>query len=243
MPMSPGQILEKHFAPGGGSASMSSPSYYSGMTQTDHLSTISHSTAGVIGGSNLPPLPEQSPYQHLQQQQQQSHSPHSPHSPQAPIRPDSPPLGSARDTSPGAPPAAHSPHPQSPSPTPGRHIESGVSNLSDRDRAHLRQISDTTISSVNSGAQHQQQQGDPSIGHVMSPSPAAYVTPHSAAAAVSPPGTGAEAQDYMSARSLPTGVAAPNNGSGSPLRRSIFRESKEDMGVDRDDEDGPGIAR
>ncbi len=54
----------------------------------------------------------------------------------------SPALGS-----PGMDPALN----QATSPTPARHFESGVSAVSEADRTHLRQISDTTVSSVMSG--------------------------------------------------------------------------------------------
>jgi hypothetical protein len=175
MPLSPSQIIEKHthFGDSGTGASLSNPSYYSGMTQTDHMSTVSTSSAGFGVASNLPPLPEQRMYQHQM----------------APLGGD---VGTAPTPSPG-------PDTQ---PTGGRAIESGVSGISERERAHLRQISETTVSSVNSGNGHQA--GESIAGQVLQ-SPTVIVPSGSIA------------------------TSSAGGATGSPLRRSIFRESHEDM--------------
>lgn len=135
-------------------------------------------------------------------------------------------------------------------------VLSGISNLSERDRAHLRQISDTSVSSVTTHlggdrmfyAPEPGQQPDQLQQHhhqiVTSPGP------------VSPPTAGAdgatgEAADYITSRPIlqqqqqqqpplavtvsPLGDLNPpppiggGDGRSSPLRRSVFLESREDM--------------
>ncbi|KAM0328248.1 hypothetical protein ACHAQA_005657 [Verticillium albo-atrum] len=112
----------------------------------------------------------------------------------------------------GVPSRGQSPGPPSP-PMPGRAARaSNVSGLSERETSHLRQISEATVSSATSSAERVPQVARPArdAGAV---SPGA-VSP----GAVSPPTGGVmeESDDYVSAK--------------SPLRRSVFQESEEDLG-------------
>lgn len=145
--------------------------------------------------------------------------------------------------------------------SPRGYIPSGVSQISERDRAHLRTISDTTVSSVASGGRDGAVAGQEGSGDIPEEGEEDVVTPQGGTLvspmAVSPPtessaGVGGETGDYVSAgsgagtagvglvTSTGTGTSpvarAPGRtsvaGSGSPaspLRRSIFHESKEDM--------------
>ncbi|KAK0712214.1 hypothetical protein B0T21DRAFT_297528 [Apiosordaria backusii] len=109
-------------------------------------------------------------------------------------------------------------------------VLSGISNLSDRDRSHLRQISDTTVSSITSG----HQPGVGQHGQILSHSgfPERLVE---SPGVVSPPTAGpmGESSDYLSARPLPGQAQQWQTQQGqtanSPLRKSVFTESKEDM--------------
>lgn len=81
-------------------------------------------------------------------------------------------------------------------------VTSGVSAVSERDRAHLRQISDATVSSVGEAGG-----GDrvlPAVDEV------AATTPTASGSGLSP--------------------VHGTNSAASPLRRSVFHESVEDMG-------------
>ncbi|KAK4449938.1 RING finger protein B [Podospora aff. communis PSN243] len=132
------------------------------------------------------------------------------------------------------------PVPSSPPPTSTTtvrgYIPSGVSNISERDRAHLRTISDTTVSSVASAPRdandvdgvipEEQEPTTPAGGTLSSPLP------------VSPPTQGeSKGGDYItagaataSAKSTPSRTGTgPNSSPTSPLRRSVFHESREDM--------------
>lgn len=162
--LTPVEIINRHSHLG----SLNDPSNYSSITQTDHASTVSRSSGAAPHPASVsrPELPSPDP------------------------RPDSPPLGTYYDVSaPVSPQATGQGQQQATGGEGGRKVESDVSAFSERDRAHLRQISDATVSSVGS-----QGAGD---------------------------------------RVLPQ--VAEGSGSGgtsttSPLRRSIFRESREDMG-------------
>ncbi|KAI1457554.1 hypothetical protein F4805DRAFT_173507 [Annulohypoxylon moriforme] len=98
-------------------------------------------------------------------------------------------------------------------------VVSGVSGLSDRDTGHLRQISDTTVSSVHADdvhPQHQQQRQ----GGFEQDSPPLLVSPPSV-------DTSGEGTDYVSHQhSQRSGNGNPN----SPHRQSIFVESEDDLG-------------
>ncbi|TLS31551.1 hypothetical protein PpBr36_02992 [Pyricularia pennisetigena] len=139
------------------------------------------------------------------------------------------------------------------SPTPRN--ESGVSGISDRDRRHLRHLSDETVSSVHSGAGigspgrgplSQYMNADGSSSHtadissaqannIISPAssgPTALGGNHPLVGTpplVSPPTADDEPQDYLSVQPQQQ-TRAINAQYGSPLRRSIFRESEDDLG-------------
>lgn len=151
-------------------------------------------------------------------------------------RPDSPPLGGAsgvgaaadggRTTATGAQQPAR--------------LVSGVSNLSEHEASHLRHISDTSVSSA---AATFTGEGAPRSGAasptLLSPM---QEPPHNSGKLspplpVSPPtGDEREAADYLSVhgRSLTSQVNAPNTANttsiASPLRRSVFYESADDLG-------------
>ena len=138
-------------------------------------------------------------------------------------RPDSPSLGLVQGgrgpSSPGHRPA------------PSPRVVSNVSGVSERDQSHLRQISDVSVSTGTGTAPGSPRLENVGIATTTSPlaSPALSNTRVSPPLAVSPPsGDGRDAPDYMSVnenvgRSL---TAGSNN---SPLRRSVFHESKEDL--------------
>lgn len=179
--LSPVDIINRHSRLGHGhSGSLNNPSNYSSTIQTDHASTISHPS-----GLSHPPLSPQD----------------------RPNRPDSPSLGSRHHELPSPPipvsPPEPSPTEQNPMDDPRlSRITSGVSSVSDRDRAHLRQISDATVSSAGS-------QGDSRVLSVVDE-------------AVTPPATSVG----FSERGMGVGAL----GESGTSRRSIFRESVEDMG-------------
>ncbi|KAL1846166.1 hypothetical protein VTK73DRAFT_346 [Phialemonium thermophilum] len=163
--LTPVEIINRHshFAPGKGgptraARSGSSPftftstSDFSSVTQTDHPS--SNSLVSAPGGPTAPaPRPTDS---------------NGATSPESVVRPDSPPLGNAVPASIIArptrspPPLPQQQERQLDPPTSAERVTessdqtrgavlSGVSELSDRDRAHLRQVSqDTTVSSTTS---------------------------------------------------------------------------------------------
>ncbi|KAI0132763.1 hypothetical protein BJ170DRAFT_261256 [Xylariales sp. AK1849] len=126
-------------------------------------------------------------------------------------RPDSPALGTVVGPTPTTPQSSHS-QPQRPPPGNPR-VVSDVSSISQRDQAHLRQISDASISSAAGAAAP-----TPDIDHARPISPSVPVSPSSA--------DGREAPDYISVGRSLTGNAT----AASPLRRSIFYESKDDLG-------------
>lgn len=160
--LSPVEIIARHSRLG----SHNDPSsYHSSTSQTDHASTVSQSSGVPIAVSRheLPSPPTETA------------------SPSGGSRPDSPPLGRDGDAV-GQPVGA-----QTGGGNGGIQLRSGVSEVSDADRAHLRQVSDATVSSVGTRGG-----GD---------------------------------------RVLPEGGGG--QGGASSLRRSVFRESDEDMGVGR----------
>ncbi|KAK4235846.1 hypothetical protein C8A03DRAFT_17452 [Achaetomium macrosporum] len=107
-------------------------------------------------------------------------------------------------------------------------VLSGVSNLSERDRAHLRQISDTTVSSVTTAGPSAV--GGPG-GAIVEPIRSGTIV--ESPAVVSPPTATGDAPDYLSARSV-SGMGSASGQQASPLRRSVFSEdisgSEEDGG-------------
>ncbi|KAI0888676.1 uncharacterized protein GGS22DRAFT_152150 [Annulohypoxylon maeteangense] len=101
-------------------------------------------------------------------------------------------------------------------------VISGVSSFSDREAGHLRQISDTTVSSVNpDDAHHHQHQG----GNVQNSPPLP----------VSPPSvdTSSGGTDYISHRPSQRSRDGGDGTTNSPLRQSIFVESEDDLGPGR----------
>ncbi|GAB1316689.1 Kelch repeat-containing protein [Madurella fahalii] len=181
-------------SPAIGRGSVNNGSYYSnGTQQVDHASTVSSSTP------QPPPVP--------------------PNASPVYYRPDSDALGDAPMTSATTSPTTTT----TASPDTARgNVLSGISNLSERDRTHLRQISDTTVSSVTTA---------PGVDRVLVGGPAGaregFVD---SPAVVSPPTMGpAEGADYLSAR-------GQGSSGESPLRRSVFTERNEDMNGGNDAE-------
>ncbi|KAH9908591.1 hypothetical protein F4778DRAFT_353408 [Xylariomycetidae sp. FL2044] len=217
-----------------------------------------------------PPLPSPPLSQQQQQHQQQPQPPPSPHSyssqtafqppPPPPShqaaayqRPDSPSLG----TSPSNPtPSHHPPQPQSIISPPRNAVVSDLSRISDREAAHLRNISDATVSSATGTvpgtppphaggftgyhnphshplAQSPMQQPGASSG--------GYGTPM-----ISPPSAdGREATDYVSVhsgsgRSLTSPIGGGGGSGRGSLRRSVFLESRDDLGEDGGSSQGQG---
>ncbi|KAI0014237.1 hypothetical protein F4779DRAFT_910 [Xylariaceae sp. FL0662B] len=150
-------------------------------------------------------------------------------------RPDSPALGRP------APAPAPPPHTRA-------HIVSGVSSVSSREAAHLRQISDATVSSSEHNTPGDGG-GSGSGSRPQTPPPPPFFSPLSSpglGGPVSPPTVPEHgddgAPDYVSVqhghgRNL-MGGSGSGGGAGagsasSPLRRSVFRESADDLGESR----------
>ncbi|OIW28364.1 hypothetical protein CONLIGDRAFT_654659 [Coniochaeta ligniaria NRRL 30616] len=120
--LTPVEIINRHSHLGRGSShlgSLNDPSNYSSITQTDHASTVSRSS--------------HTPNNNPSRQDVLLPLPSPPDASPDLERPDSPPLGAAGNYFVSAPG--------------GGKVASGVSEVSERDRAHLRQISDATVSS------------------------------------------------------------------------------------------------
>lgn len=215
-------IINRHSnlgeSPAIGRGAVNNGSYYSGTTnQIDHASTISH-PASAFGATVAPPPPPPKD------------------SPVTSYRPDSDALGNPITVG-STPTSATGTGTHS---TLRNNVLSGISNLSERDRSHLRQISDTTVSSITSGHAHL----PTADGRILSP------TVVESPGLVTPPSSGAlghEGVDYISARPLlgrlqQPAQSTPGAAAGaasSPLRRSVFTESREDM---RDPNAGSGTA-
>lgn len=211
MPMTHIEVLTRHShlgeSPAVGRGAVNNGSFYSnGTNQIDHASTISHPVS-AFGVTPPPPPPPPPPKD----------------SPVTSYRPDSDALGNPLSVG-STPTSATGTGTHS---TMRNAVLSGISNLSERDRSHLRQISDTTVSSITSGhAQlHQPLHAD---GRILSP------TVVESPGLVTPPSSSAletDGIDYLSARPLP-GQNNNNNlnaSASSPLRRSVFTESRDDM--------------
>ncbi|KAK0701845.1 hypothetical protein B0T26DRAFT_757823 [Lasiosphaeria miniovina] len=218
--------------PGFGFGTLNNPSSYSSSTQQiDHASSLSRSTASrsVAGMTASSPSPQ-------------------PPTPQLPSAEPSPPppefqpdanllanLGTGTGTT-GSGSGTSATVASSPTITMANRntrVLSGISNLSERDRAHLRQVSDTTVSSVTTGAG-----GDrilsPSVPIVETPLESPGASSQRTILAISPPTVGIteEAEDYLDARSSLQRQHTAGTAAGtptSPLRRSVFTESREDM--------------
>ena len=198
--LSPVEIINKH-SHFGQNSSLNNPSSYSAISQTDHASSVSRSSG------QRPVVP-----------------------PSDQMRPDSPPLGMTYETYEPVIPAATGSRPLTP------RGESGVSGLSERDRSHLRQISDpTTVSSMEtSGTSRPTDHPIPEEEMTLGTNPAS--TPGESPGPVSPPSAGHQGgEDCLNARrSQPSSpgaaAAASTSQQGSPLRRSVFYESRDDLG-------------
>lgn len=232
-----------HFGSSGANASSRGNASlgFSSIAATDHASMVSSNSAA--GGAILAPPP-------------QSYPPRD-------VRPDSPALPGAssydHEHAPGPGPATENPDgsagrgvvvPSTPPPPPAPRGDSGVSAFSERDRNHLRNISDPATVSTMDGTivgspriAPQQMSGrvasppimeEGTIGSLGGGSHPMMGTPP---AVVSPPTAGeTDGEDYVSSRSRSDVVSPVNRtahghgSSSSPARRSIFRESREDMG-------------
>ncbi|KAI1379342.1 hypothetical protein F4677DRAFT_328479 [Hypoxylon crocopeplum] len=154
-------------------------------------------------------------------------SSNSPQPPSYAQRPDSPPLG---NTNPMASINAYVADTHTTTPPSRNGVASGVSGISDRDKAHLRQISDATVSSAT-GSQGPAAAAAAPEAPTPAPAPAPQdpFSPISPPLPVSPPSVfsveGHEASDYISQQGRGQG---PNI--GSPLRRSMFHENGDDLG-------------
>ncbi|CCC14461.1 hypothetical protein SMACR_09267 [Sordaria macrospora] len=159
-------ILNRHSSVGrvntAGNGSLNNPSYYTGATQQmDHASNFTRSSRGVA--SSLPPY-----------MQGVDGAPTN-------FRPDSELMGSVPSGAASANREIPSPmvSPTTTTATRGFAL-SDVSNVSERDKAHLRQISDATVSSMTSGQTHNNNgQYTPNINsnHRFSNSPAPTSVP------------------------------------------------------------------
>lgn len=250
--LTPVDIISKHThfgSNGGGSSPLGNPSFqYSSIAATDHASMVSSNSAAggamFAGPSSRNPPPPAQPF-----------------SPEQQVRPDSPAL-------PATSPSYDNDHTPTaakplPAPTSGAAAasgdqesprgESGVSAFSERDRSHLRNISDpatvstmdgTLVGSPRLGPQQQQASrvASPPIMEEGSLNPLrSNPAPGTDPAVISPPTAGeTDAEDYVSAKSgsgpvsplnPPPGPQVPrSSNSPAPSRKSIFRESMEDMG-------------
>ena len=136
--------------------------------------------------------------------------------------------------------------PITPNPAESSRVTSGVSGISEREVRHLRQISEATVSDASEHhhpvekvlteeteklGKEREREGDevvitPDDQSLTVRSAPEIPTPLSAG--ISPPSAeGASGEDYLTAKSLPV---SPGGGTLSPTRRSLFRESAEDMG-------------
>lgn len=189
--LTPVEIISRHSRLG---SSLNDPSsYHSSVAQTDHASTVSKSSGAAAAAAAAAAQVRVSPFDspaagslhELPSPPTETASP----SDDDQIRPDSPPLGRegpavGRQASLRQGNGRGSRQQTGGGGNGARQSGSGVSEVSEADRAHLRQISDATVSSVGT-----QGGGD---------------------------------------RVLPE--AGGQGPASSPLRRSVFRESREDMG-------------
>lgn len=193
-------------------ASLNNTTLYSTTHQTDHANPTSPPGAGRAFLPTPPPIPQD----------------------ESPVfyRPDSDALGREPPTSATSTNAS----PIASTTTTRGAVLSGISNISERDRAHLRQISDTTVSSIG-GYGDGDRRGERVSALSTNGTPAGLVPPGvtdrglvESPAAVSPPTATQEgfAGDYLNARLL-GGQGSP----ASPLRRSVFSEdiNGDDVGL------------
>ncbi|KAH8884777.1 hypothetical protein GQ53DRAFT_770595 [Thozetella sp. PMI_491] len=206
--LSPEAIVTRHFSMNRDGSSPMNASYYSSVSPADHASTVSQSSGPSAAPANAG-LHRAAAPTHISFDQ-------------TGYRSESPAPGS-----PGVEPSQ-----AQAAPATSRHFESGVSGVSSVDRAHLRQISDTTVSSVQSGgfAMHPAPTSVPApVPEQVTPgSPSLSATPSEGP--VSPPSAGVvDGIDYITARRS-LGSNGGNGTGSSPLRRSVFQEHPEDLG-------------
>ncbi|KAK7748643.1 hypothetical protein SLS53_000664 [Cytospora paraplurivora] len=219
--LTPVDIIRNHTRLGsGGNSSQGNPSLaYSSIAATDHASMVSSNSAagkGVFASSARNPTSQPQEVAAAPATQELDSTPNVPSTPTTRTAPRS---------------------------------ESGVSAVSERDRAHLRQISDpATVSTMDGTIRGSPRLAPQQIGRVASPpireedgpDPTTGDNPpnNDPTPVVSPPTEGeVEGEDYVSSRSRSVVVspvhqssAHGHGASNSPARRSIFRESREDMG-------------
>lgn len=252
-PMSPSDIVQRRFT----DASPNTASHgWSSIQLTDQGSIVSstsfprnappappssesHATSSVASGGRRPP-PRPRDHHHHHQQQQRS-----------PTRPESTalptPLARIYDAKElPATPLPSSPQADGSSNNNDRPVtprgESGVSAFSERERSHLRNISDPATVSTMDGTIAPRPQATHGGGRVASP-PIPILEEGAIAAAnaaqppesVSLPTAGeADAQDYLGARTLGSVVSPVEGTLAEPpmgsMRRSAFRESDRDLG-------------
>lgn len=251
-PLTPVEILERHShfgSSGNNASSQDNPSLgFSSIAATDHASMVSSNSAAGLGvpassSRNPPPPPSSSSF---------SQPPPREARPDSSALPVASPFNNDHDHGSVPPdgdgvPATDVP-PASP-PQPAPRGDSGVSAFSERDRAHLRNISDpATVSTMDGGggtvvgspriaAQQAGRLASPPIMEEGVIDQLSSLPPGTPPPVVSPPTAGetTDGEDYISARSRsevvsPVNRTATHGTSSSPARRSIFRESREDMG-------------
>jgi hypothetical protein len=114
----------------------------------------------------------------------------------------------------------NSPRADSPSIEDSR-IVSGVSNLSETDRGHLRGISETSVSTVGVFATPNESVG---VDHGYNTAPAAMERPTAVSPLTPPSATGTEPRDYLGAGSGSRSPESPN-----PTRKSNFSEGLDEV--------------
>lgn len=247
--MSPSEIVDRHTRFGTTSPVGGNRSLFSSIAATDHASIVSSNSAAVNSSSqNFPPAPPSSA-----SHQSSSVAPPPPPSSRPQVRPDSSALPTAFASSPHGRsatqqqsplhssssaanptelPSSSSPHDggeQQPETPRG---ESGISAFSERERSHLRNLSDPATVSTMDGTIAA---SSPPIGiQQRFPNHPRPVMEQGALASlndrpqtiVSPPTAGeVEGDDYLSAR----GEVSPVLPRHDNERRSAFRESTEDL--------------
>ncbi|KAL2136719.1 hypothetical protein VTI74DRAFT_1760 [Chaetomium olivicolor] len=202
-------------------AALNDTAKYPTTHQTDHASSpVSADTPSPAPYPSPPPIPDNE-------------------SPIYQYRPDSDAIGRGPTHTAASPASGTGSSPINRSPTTpagGRardNVLSGISDFSDRERSHLRQISDTTVSSVTTtqGAHGAGGGNDRILGGISDPTARGQSVVESPAV-VSPPTTTVGpgegfGGDYLTARPYAQG----GNGPGSPLRRSVFSEDIDGNGM------------
>ncbi|POS74331.1 kelch repeat protein [Diaporthe helianthi] len=241
------QNMHKHThfgSTGGGSSPLGNPSFaYSSIAATDHASMVSSNSAAGGAMHAGPSSRNPPPTQPLIPEHQER--------PDSPALPASSPYDHDRTPTAGKPLPTQSSNGAAPRDQESPRGESGVSAFSERDRAHLRNISDpatvstmdgTLVGSPRLGPQQTPRMASPPILEEGSLSPLrSNLAAGTPVTTISPPTAGeTDAEDYVGARGSsgpvsplnpPPGPSIPRStNSPAPSRKSIFRESMEDMG-------------